>query len=73
MEKSQMTVITDKTFEERYSIKEAAKLVGFSYITCWREIKRGRLGCYRICGGRVILVGRSHIEKYLGEHEQLAA
>jgi excisionase family DNA binding protein len=67
----QTTVKTaDKTDESKYTVKEAAKLLCISPITVWREIKRQRLGCYRVCGGRVLLVGRSHIEKYLLESEQ---
>jgi hypothetical protein len=64
---------TDRTLEPRYSIREAANLIGFSPVTCWRELKRGRLGCYRVCGGRVVLIGALHIERYLSEHEWAAA
>lgn len=61
---------TDKASEPKYTKDETAKLIGVSPITVWREIKRGRLGCYRVCGGRVLLIGKSHIEKYLSESEQ---
>jgi excisionase family DNA binding protein len=63
-------ISTDKSSEPKYSKDEAAKLIGVSPITVWREIKRGRLGCYRVCGGRVLLIGKSHIEKYLSDSEQ---
>jgi excisionase family DNA binding protein len=67
---AQAATITDKTREPKYSKEEAAKLIGVSPITVWREIKRGKLGCYRVCGGRVLLIGKSHIEKYLADSEQ---
>jgi excisionase family DNA binding protein len=75
MKEMQATIETtvkaaDKTDEPKYAVKEAAKLLCVSPITVWREIKRKRLGCYRVCGGRVLLVGRSHIEKYLTDSEQ---
>jgi excisionase family DNA binding protein len=60
----------DKTSEPKYSKEEAAKLIGVSPITVWREANRGKLGCYRVCGGRVLLFGKSHIERYLSENEQ---
>jgi excisionase family DNA binding protein len=56
--------------EDRFSIDEAAQMIGISAISVRREIQRGRLGCYRICGGRVLRVGRSHIEEYLRRCEQ---
>ena len=57
-------------FEEKFSIEGAARLAGVSYWTIWREIKRGRLGCYRI--GGCVLIGRSHLELYLSAGEQAA-
>lgn len=60
----------DKASEPKYSKEETAKLIGISPITVWREINRGRLGCYRVCGGRVLLIGKSHIEMYLSDREQ---
>ena len=65
-----MQAATNKIDDPKYSKEEAAKLLGISAITVWREVERGRLGCYRICGGRVLRIGRSHIEKYLSEYEQ---
>jgi excisionase family DNA binding protein len=56
--------------EDRFGVPEAARLIGISAISVRREIERGRLGCYRICGGRVLRVGRSHIEEYLRRCEQ---
>lgn len=55
-------------FEEKFSIEGAAQRAGVSYWTLWREIRRGRLGCYRI--GGCVLVGRSHLERYLSDSEQ---
>jgi excisionase family DNA binding protein len=60
----------DRTGEPKYTREEAAKLIGVSPITVWREVKRGRLECYRLCGGRVLRIGRSHIEEYLSKNEQ---
>lgn len=67
---AQAATITDKSIEPKYNRHEAAKLIGVSATTVWREIDRGRLGCYRVCGGRVLLIGKSHIEKYLADSEQ---
>lgn len=66
------TKAIDRANEQKYSKDEAAQLIGVSPITVWREVKRGRLGCYRVCGGRVMLIGKSHIEKYLLASEQNA-
>ena len=67
---AQLATSTDRTNEPKYSRDEAAKLIGIAPITVWREIKRGRLDCYRVCAGRVIVIGKSHIEKYLSDSEQ---
>jgi excisionase family DNA binding protein len=64
------TASMDRTGEPKYTREEAAKLIGISPITVWREVKRGRLECYRLCGGRVLRIGRSHIEEYLSKNEQ---
>ncbi|HEV2706005.1 MAG TPA: helix-turn-helix domain-containing protein [Pyrinomonadaceae bacterium] len=70
MESTTATADVDRTSEPKYSRDEAAKLIGISPVTVWREIQRGRLQCYRVCGGRVLLIGKSHIEKYLADSEQ---
>jgi excisionase family DNA binding protein len=56
--------------DPKYTVEEAAQLIGISPISVWREVKRGRLLCYRLCGGRVLRIGRSHIEEYLSKSEQ---
>jgi len=63
-----MTV--DKASETKYSVEETARLIGVSPITVWRKVKRGRLDCYRLCGGNILRIGKSHIEKYLSASEQ---
>lgn len=60
----------DRVGEPKYSVEEAAQFIGVSAITVWREVKRGRLRCYSLCGGRVLRIGRSHIEEYLSKNEQ---
>ena len=57
----------DVLSEKRFSVPEAAQIIGFSRVTGWREIERGHLGCYRV--GGVIRVGEQHIQKYLLERE----
>jgi excisionase family DNA binding protein len=70
MKSTTATAEVDRASEPKYNKEETAKLIGVSPITVWREVNRGRLGCYRVCGGRVMLIGKSHIEKYLLESEQ---
>jgi excisionase family DNA binding protein len=70
MKSTTATVEVDRASDPKYSKEEAAKLIGVSPITVWREVNRGRLECYRVCAGRVMLIGKSHIEKYLLESEQ---
>lgn len=56
----------NKSYEQKFTIKQVAdgNLLGnISPVTIWREIKRGRLSCYRV-GGK-IFVGASHIRDYL--------
>lgn len=63
-----------KNYEQKFTVKQVAdkNLLGnISPVTVWREIKRGRLSCYRI-GGK-IFVGASHINDYLKKCEMRVA
>lgn len=70
MKTTATTVSVDRADEPKYTKEEAAPRLGLSPITVWREVKRGKLGCYRLCGGNVLRIGRSHIEEYLSRNEQ---
>lgn len=46
-----------------FSLKEAASMLGLSYITCYRLVKRGKL---KSSGGlRTMLIARTELERFL--------
>ncbi|MFZ1426583.1 MAG: hypothetical protein WAS21_07430 [Geminicoccaceae bacterium] len=53
----------------RYSREKAAELLDMSVAQLGREIRAGRLGCYKSPGGRIVTVGEAHIADYLAHIE----
>lgn len=70
-----MADVLDKVIEAKFSIREAAeRLGGVSEVTIRRELKRRKLGCYRLNGdgrgkaGRIV-IGANHLRQYLDRFE----
>jgi excisionase family DNA binding protein len=55
-------------YERKFSISEAAELLGIAPISLRRRVSDGAIGSYR-CGGR-ILIGEKHLREYLARVEQ---
>ncbi|HEX8171426.1 MAG TPA: helix-turn-helix domain-containing protein [Thermoanaerobaculia bacterium] len=53
----------ERRLEKRYGIDAAAKLIGVSRQTIWREINDGNIGYHLIRGRK--LIGDSEIDAYL--------
>lgn len=58
----------NKTTENKFTVIHAAQLLGVSPTTVGREIRRRKLGSYRLAGRR--LIGESHLFDYLVRCEQ---
>jgi hypothetical protein len=49
----------------RFAVPAAARELGVSKATVWREIRNGSLKCYRLGpSGRIVRVGEHHIAEY---------
>src|SRR4051812_10070575 len=58
----------------RYSVREAAVELDYSPATVTREIALGNLRCYRLGPkGKIIQIGRHHLEEYLACRETRAS
>lgn len=53
-----------------YTLQEAARLIGISYVSVWRLVKRGKI---RTCGGlRHRLVSRDELHRFLATTQEAA-
>jgi excisionase family DNA binding protein len=59
----------DSNNGQLFSVKDAARFLGISTVTMWRNLKRGTIGCYRI-GSRVLLSKEEHLLPFLRQCEQ---
>jgi excisionase family DNA binding protein len=55
-------------FEKKFTEEETAKLLGIARMTVRRRREDGSLGFYQM--GKRILIGESHIEKFLEQTER---
>ncbi len=61
----------NKTDDQLLNVKDAARFLGISTITLWRNLKRDAIGCYRI-GNRVLLSKQKHLLPFLRRCEHKA-